>query len=121
MASPTAALSTLTIEGRLALVDPQWHPITIEAFGRHAAVEFPDIVSAHAAYAAINGRDTRNHALRLLQEGLRAADLELDFRVRGVSVARLAGDSRPTLPARVLGLGAVELHLGKLLRSLLPP
>lgn len=114
------APKAFSVEGTLSLVDPQWHPIKIEAFGRHAAVEFPDIVSAHAAYAAISERGTRNHALYVLQAGLRAADLELDFRVGGVSVARLAGDSRPTLPARVLGLGAVELHLGKLLRSLFP-
>jgi hypothetical protein len=92
----------LQVEGRLALVDPQSRTITVAALGRTLAVGFPDAGSARSAYMRLAARGGGNRLLRTIQKELREADLALDFQVRGVSVARLAGDSQASLTGRAL-------------------
>lgn len=113
-----AAMAALELEGQLQLVDPQQREISLIAEGDTLAIGFPDLRSARHAHAAFAAQGGGNRVMQTLQTELRRADLALDFRVRGVSVAFLAGHSRSNLTAKMLGLGSTRLRLGGLLRSL---
>jgi hypothetical protein len=105
--------------GSLTLVDPHRRTIAVDARGATIEIGFPDLPSALQAYKAFTRQGGDNRAMRLLQRELRRADLALDFRVRGASVARLAGDTRGNLAGRLLQLGDTDLRLRGMLRALL--
>jgi hypothetical protein len=105
--------------GRLTLVDPQQRTIAVEARGPTIEVGFPDLGSAHQAYAAFTRRTDSNRAITLLQRELQRAGLALHFCVRGVRVAELRGDSRGNAVGRALRLTGTEVRLRGVLRALL--
>jgi hypothetical protein len=103
--------------GRLTLVDPRQRTIAIEARGAWIEVRFPDLATAREAHEAFTRHGGSIRVMQVLQRELRRADLALDFRVHGVSVARLRGDSRGSVAARALQLGGTELSLFGVLRA----
>jgi len=105
--------------GRLTLVDPQERSIAIDARGAQVDIGFPDLGSARLAYSALTRHTDSNRAISLLQRELQRADLALQFRVRGVTVAHLRGGSRGNLFGRALRLNGTEVRLGGVLRALL--
>jgi hypothetical protein len=105
--------------GHLTLLDPQQRSIDIQARGAWVDIGFPDLGSAHRAYVAFSSRTDSNIALHIVQRELKRADLALRFTVRGVTVARLSGDTRGNLVSRALRLNGTDIRLGGVLRALL--
>jgi hypothetical protein len=106
--------------GHLTLVDARQRSIDIAARGAEVEVGFPDLGSARQAYAALTRRTDSNRAVRLVQRELQRADLALLFSVRGVTVARLSGNSQGNLFGRAMRLGGTDVRLRGVLRALLP-
>jgi hypothetical protein len=105
------------VDGRLTLVDPEDRPIAIEAHGASVDIGFPDLASARQAHAAFTRRTDSNRAIGLLQREMQRTDLALRFRVGGVTVAHLSGQSRGNLLGRALRLNGTEVRLTGVLRA----
>jgi len=82
-------------------------------------VTSPRLRLRHAVLGPLADRDQRRHLVTSLHQGLRMADLTLQFQVRRRVVAQLRPQSQPTLLSWLLGLGAVEVRIIPCLLALL--
>ena len=93
----------------------------IEAMGDRIVVEFPSFrAGASALGRGPRGRGRRDVLLRIHQ-ALTAAGLTLQIDIGPSTVGVLGVEARPGLPSRLLGVGPLEVRLGKLFGSLRRP
>lgn len=90
---------------------------SITGDGDHVVVDAPSL----AAVARLRPVATRLVARvsDLPTSRVGDADLTVDVRVRGVRVARLAGDASPGVLSSLLGVTPAQVHLGGVVRAAL--
>ncbi|KTG10517.1 hypothetical protein AUR64_11570 [Haloprofundus marisrubri] len=89
---------TLTVEGE---------DVRVAGFGELVVVDAPTLSGALALL-----RGTKQLPTEQFGENVRAADVTVDIRVDGVSVARLGPGLRPGYLSRALGVAPARLSLG---------
>jgi hypothetical protein len=109
----------LDVLGHLTLQDACQRPIAIEARGPSVTVGFADLGSAHQAYLAFTRSGDSRRVLGVVQRELQRADLALEFNVRGITVARLSGNTQGNWLGRAMGLQGTDMGLRAVLRALL--
>lgn len=109
----------LSVTASLALLSAQGETVTVTADGPVIVVNLPRLFPRRWPPGPLAGRRRRASLLASLQRGLQVADLTLQVRVRRQVVAQLAPQSRPTPLSRLLGVGAMEIHLLPALRAVL--
>jgi hypothetical protein len=109
----------LAIDADLSLLAADGAVVTVTATDSVIDVTLPQLWSRHWAMGPLADRRQRQSLLVRLQRGLQVADLTLRFKVRQHVVAQLRPHSRLTRLSRVLGLGAVEVHIMPVLRALI--
>ncbi|WP_224269353.1 peptide ABC transporter ATP-binding protein [Haloprofundus salinisoli] len=96
---------TLTVEGE---------EVRVVGFGELVVVDAPSLGGAFALLRGAGQLPTEQFG-----ENVRAADVTVDVRVDGVSVARLGPDLRPGYLSRALGVAPARLSLGGVALALL--
>lgn len=109
----------LAIDADLSLLAADGAVVTVTASGSVIDVTLPQLWSRHWALGPLADRKQRQSLSTRLQRGLQVADWTLRFKVRQHVVAQLRPHSQPTPLSRVLGLGAVEVHVMPVLRALI--
>lgn len=115
MATP----APLAVFAQLSLLTAAGDNITVMATDTVITVTLPRLRWRSLALGPLADRNQRLYLLVNLHEGLRRADLTVQFQVRQRVVAQLRPQSQPTLVSRLLGLGAVEVRLVGCLLALL--
>ncbi len=115
----TSGHATLAVTADLSLATPGGEAVTVAADGAVITVSLPRLWSRQWAVGPLADRGQRQKLLAGLHRGMRVADLTVQFKVQRQVVAQLAPQSRPTRLSRLLGLGAVQVHLIPCLRALL--
>lgn len=109
----------LAVHADLSLLASDGSVVTVTATDAVIDVTLPRLWSRHWAVGPLADRRQRQSLLARLQRGLQVADLTLRFRVRQHVVAQLRSHSQPTRLSRMLGLGAVEVHVMPVVLALL--
>ena len=115
MATP----APLAVFAQLSLLTTTGDAITVMAADTVITVTLPRLWPRHTVLGPLADRGQRRHLLPKLHEGLRRADLTVQFQVRQRLVAQLRPQSQSTLLSWLLGLGAVEVRIIPCLLALL--
>ena len=89
--------------------------VVVTAAARTIAVDVPNIRTALKAFRGAGGKRQRAQAMTAFDTALQIADLTVEFRLAGGTVARLGAAARPGLLSRLPGLGPLEIRLSGLL------
>ena len=109
----------LAVFAQLSLLTTTGDAITVMAADTVITVTLPRLRLRHSTLGPLADRGQRRHLLANLHEGLRRADLTVQFQVKQRVVAQLRPQSQPTLVSRLLGLDAVEVRIIPCLLALL--
>jgi len=99
-------------------LDLDGEDIAIRGEGDRVIIDLPSLQAGRALFqAGPFSQNGRQAGLATLNVFLRETDLTVDVRYAGETVARLGAQAQPNAAARLLNLGAAEVHPARSLRA----
>ena len=112
------ASHSLEVFARLAVSVAGYEVSVLSDDGIGIKIELPNLRVGWAVFKQCPARRQRKKLLELIQAGLLASGLRLEFRLAGQTVAMLGNAGRPGLVAAILGLGPLQLRPWHLLQAI---
>lgn len=110
----------LNVFAQLSMLNDTGEAISVSAENQIIWVDMPSVaLSRSLSKQYMSRRAAREKLLHNVHEGLKYADLAVEFRVAKRIVARLRPQSRPNFLSRLLGYGPLELQPIPILLALL--
>ena len=87
------------------------HTVLVRAEGNVIEIDLPGVRAGMVALRGTGWRRQRKSVISQVSAALRLADLTVQVRLAGGTIARLGAGARPGVLSRLLGLAPVEVRL----------